>query len=52
MVTLRAESSNLTVLCRVDDMTGEVLILVLHTIMDFIKVDGFQVNQLTSKHIQ
>ena len=52
MVTLRAESSNLTVLCRVDDMTGEVLLLVLHTIMDFIKVDGFQVKQLTSKHIQ
>ena len=45
-VLLRVDSYNLSVVCRVDQDTGEVLTTINHTIMDFIKVDGFQVKNL------
>ena len=45
-VLLRMDSYNLSVVCRLDQDTGEVLTTINHTIMDFIKVDGFQVKNL------
>ena len=42
-VLLRLDTSNISVVCGVDKTRGEVLTTINHTVMDFIKVDGFQV---------
>ena len=42
-VLLRLDTSNVSVVCGVDQTRGEVLTTINHTVMDFIKVDGFQV---------
>ena len=41
-ITIGLGRSNLSVVCTVDNTTSEVIMLLQHSTMDFIKVDGFQ----------